>query len=96
MKKFLHATAALALVAAASLSSTAPAEAGRGGRVAAGVVAGTLLGLGIAGAVARDRYSCYEGPRRCEVVGERCHYNRYGDYRCRDEVRCWRPRRCDW
>lgn len=96
MKKLLHATAVLALVAAASVASVAPAEA-RGGRVAAGVVAGTLLGLGIAGAYARDRddYSCYEGRRRCEVVGQRCHYNRWGEYHCRDDVRCWRPRHCD-
>lgn len=96
MKKLLHATAAVALVVAAALTSAAPAEAHRGGRVAAGVVAGTLLGLGIAGAYARDRdYYCYEGRRRCEVVGQRCHYNRWGEYVCKDDVRCWRPRYCD-
>ncbi len=94
MKKLLHATAALALVAAAAVTPVAPAEA-RGGRVAAGVVAGTIIGLGIAGAYARDRDYCYEGRRRCEVVGQRCHYNRWGEYVCRDDVRCWRPRHCD-
>ena len=95
MKKLLHATAALALVAAAAVTSVTPVEA-RGGRgVAAGVAVGTLLGLGIAGAYAGGRDYCYEGRRRCEVVGQRCHYNRWGEYVCRDDVRCWRSRHCD-
>lgn len=97
MKKLLHATAALGLMAAAAVTSVTPVEA-RGGRVAAGVAVGTILGLGIAGAYANDRYYrdyCYEGRRRCEVVGQRCHYNRWGEYVCRDDVRCWRPRHCD-
>jgi len=90
------ATLGFALFAASVVPTAAPVEA-RGGRVAAGVVAGTILGLGIAGAAAaaRDRDYCYPGPRRCEVVGERCFYNRYGEYRCKDDVRCWRPRVCE-
>ena len=94
MKKLLHATAVLAVLAATAMSSAAPAEA-RGGRVAAGLAVGTILGLGIAGAYARDRDYCYEGRRRCEVVGQRCHYNRWGEYVCRDDVRCWRSRHCE-
>ena len=54
-----------------------------------------LLVSEFAGAYARDRDYCYEGRRRCEVVGQRCHYNRWGEYVCRDDVRCWRPRHCD-
>jgi hypothetical protein len=100
LKKLMHMTAAFALLGAVAVQSTTPADA-RGGRTA-GVVAGTIIGLGILGAAAaardRDEYyrdACYEGPRRCEVVGERCFYNRYGEYRCKDDVRCWRPRHCD-
>lgn len=100
LKKLMHMTAAVALLGAVTVQSTMPADA-RGGR-AAGVVAGTIIGLGILGAAAasrdRDDYyrdTCYEGRRRCEVVGERCFYDRYGEYRCKDDVRCWRPRHCD-
>lgn len=99
LKKLMHMAAAIALLGVVTLQSTTPADA-RGGR-AAGVVAGTIIGLGILGAAAASREgdyyrdACYEGPRRCEVVGERCFYNRYGEYRCKDDVRCWRPRHCD-
>jgi hypothetical protein len=101
LKKLMHMAVAIALLGAVTMQSTTPADA-RGGRTA-GVVAGTIIGLGILGAAAaardRDDYyyrdTCYEGARRCEVVGERCYYNRYGEYRCKDDVRCWRPRHCD-
>lgn len=100
LKKLMHTMAAIALLGAVIVQSTSPADA-RGGRTA-GVVAGTIIGLGILGAAAasrdRDDYyrdACYDAPRRCEVVGQRCHYNRYGEYVCRDDVRCWRPRHCD-
>jgi hypothetical protein len=84
-------------------SMTEPAEAGRGGRVAAGVAIGTLLGLGIAGAYEgrhyyRDDYGpeCYRGPRQCQWVGRSCWYNRHGEYVCRGgDYRCWRPTICD-
>jgi hypothetical protein len=96
LKNLMYATLGCAMFAASVVSTATPADAHRGGR-AAGVVAGTIIGLGILGAAAasRDRDYCYEGRRRCEVVGERCFYNRYGEYRCRDDVRCWRPRHCD-
>jgi hypothetical protein len=99
LKKLMHMMVAVALLGAFAVQSSALAD--RGGRTA-GVVAGTIIGLGILGAAAasrdRDYYyrdTCYEGPRRCEVVGERCFYDRYGEYRCKDDVRCWRPRVCD-
>ncbi|MGE3918996.1 MAG: hypothetical protein AB7F78_25185 [Hyphomicrobiaceae bacterium] len=87
-----------ALLAATAITVAPPAEA-RGGR-AAGVVAGTIIGLGVLGAYAATREpgyyrSCYPGRQVCDVVGQRCWYNRYGEYRCRDDVRCHRPRVCD-
>lgn len=100
LKKFTTAMLAASLVAATSIAIAPQAEA-RGGRVA-GAVAGTIIGLGVLGAYAhareRDRgYSraCYPGRERCEVVGQRCWHNRYGEYRCKDDVRCWRPTVCD-
>jgi len=86
------------LLAATAITTAPNAEAG-GGRVAAGIVAGTIIGLGIAGAYAgpRDGYygRCYAGRRVCDVVGQRCWYNRYGEYVCRDNVQCYRRRICD-
>ena len=89
---------AASLIAATSITSAPQAEA-RGGRTA-GVVAGTIIGLGVLGAYAHARersYSraCYPGRERCEVVGQRCWHNRYGEYRCKDDVRCYRPTVCD-
>jgi hypothetical protein len=88
-------------------ANTAPAEAGRGGRVAAGVAAG-IIGLGVLGAYAHARerhyYSgyrdddevCYRGPRECGWVGRRCFENRYGDEVCRGgRWTCWRDTVCD-
>jgi hypothetical protein len=94
---FLASTLMLGLGAGLSRS----AEAGRDGRIAAGVAVGTLLGLGIAGAYAGPRYygpppGCYVGPRQCDYVGRRCWTNSYGEYVCRGgEYRCWRPTVCD-
>lgn len=101
LTKLTHAAMALALLGATAISTAPRAEAhGRGGSTAAGIVAGTVIGLGVLGAYAasRDRgyhRSCYPGRQRCEVVGQRCFYNRYGEYRCKDDVRCWRPEVCD-
>jgi hypothetical protein len=89
-----------ALFAAANVVAVPTVEAhGRGGRTA-GAVAGAIIGLGLLGAYAagRDhaRYdSCYPGPRVCDVVGQRCWHNRYGEYRCKDDVRCYRREICD-
>lgn len=93
-----HMALASSLVAAMAIAA-APAAEARGGRTA-GIVAGTIIGLGVLGAYAhaRDRgyhRSCYEGRERCKVVGERCWYNRYGEYRCKEDVRCYRPTVCD-
>jgi hypothetical protein len=100
LKKLTKLLLALTFVVGIGAATMQSAEAYRGGRVAAGVAVGTLLGLGIAGAYAGPRYyageGCYVGPRQCDYVGRRCWYNRYGDYVCRGgEYRCWRPRICD-
>src|SRR5689334_3613098 len=103
MKKTIVQTSAVAalVMAVGAASWSAPAAADRGGAVAAGVVAGTVLGLGIAGAYAGPRYyavgpGCYRGPRQCDYVGRSCWYNRFGEYICRGgEYRCWRPTVCD-
>lgn len=99
LKTIMNTGLALALVAGASIATAPKAEAGRGGRTA-GIVAGTVIGLGVLGAYAasRDRTyyrSCYPGRQRCDVVGQRCWYNRHGEYVCKDDVRCYRPQICD-
>ena len=81
-----------------------PAEAGRDGRIAAGIAVGTLLGLGIAGAYSGPRAygpayygpGCYPGPRQCGWTGRSCWRNPYGEMVCRGgDWRCWRPTICD-
>ena len=99
LRKITHLALAASLLAATSIASAPQASAGNGGRVA-GAVAGTIIGLGVLGAYAHGRergYSraCYPGRERCEVVGQRCWHNRYGEYRCKDDVRCYRPTVCD-
>lgn len=104
LRKLTHFALAASLLAATSIASAPQAEA-RGGRVA-GAVAGTIIGLGVLGAYAHARErnhsyshsysrSCYPGRERCDVVGQRCWHNRYGEYRCKDDVRCYRPTVCD-
>jgi hypothetical protein len=100
MKKFMQSAAALAFAAGVFAVTAQEADAhGRGGRVAAGVAIGTILGLGIAGAYAGPRYygpACYPGPRQCGYVGRSCWYNRYGERVCGGgEYRCWRAEVCD-
>jgi hypothetical protein len=100
LKTIMKCMLALTVVAAIGAASLQPAQAGRGGGVAAGVAVGTLLGLGIAGAYAGPRYydgpRCYAGPRQCERVGRSCWTNRFGETVCGGgELRCWRPRICD-
>ena len=99
LKSIMHAGVALALLAGTSIATANTAAAGRGGRTA-GIVAGTVIGLGVLGAYAaarEPRYyrSCYPGRQRCDVVGQNCFYNRHGEYTCRDDVRCYRPQVCD-
>jgi hypothetical protein len=102
-------TNAMKTVAAATLvlglAVARPAEADRGGGIAAGVAVWTLLGLGIAGAYAGPRYydpyypaapACYRGPRRCDWVGGSCWYTRFGEYVCSGGgYRCWHPTYCN-
>ena len=93
----LKAALALSLVAGTTIATTSEADAHRGRRTA-GIIAGTAIGLGVLGAYAgsRDGYrSCYAGRQRCEVVGQRCWNNRYGEHVCKDDVRCYRPQVCD-
>lgn len=99
LKTVKHLALAASLLAAASTIAIPRAEA-RGGRTA-GAVAGAVIGLGLLGAYAAERdrgyyrRSCYSGRRVCDVVGQRCWYNRYGEYRCKDDVRCYRREICD-
>ncbi len=100
VKKITQSLLALTLALGVVVSSMQPAEAGRGGRFAAGVAAG-IIGLGLLGAYghARDRHydrECYPGPERCGWVRRRCFYNHYGDYVCRGgRYTCWRDEYCD-
>ncbi len=87
LKKLMASLLAITLAFGAVMTTnTAPAEAGRGGRVAAGIAAG-IIGLGVLGAYAhaRDRHYdrgyraydevCYKGPKECGWVGRRCFEN---------------------
>jgi len=108
IKKLLAPFLAITLAFGAVMTSaSAPAEAGRGGRVAAGIAAG-IIGLGVLGAVANARdqrhYSryrddeevCYKGPRECGWTGRRCFENRYGEEVCRGgRWTCWRDTICE-
>jgi hypothetical protein len=96
---FLAVTFAFGMVAA----TVSDAEAGRRGRVAAGVAAG-IIGLGILGAAAEardrgdyyERERCYPGPEECGYRERRCYENEYGDEVCRGGgYTCWRPTVCD-
>ncbi len=88
-------------------TNIAPAEAGRSGRVAAGIAAG-IIGLGVLGAYANARERghdrgyraydevCYKGEKECGWVGRRCFENRYGDEVCRGgRWTCWRDTVCE-
>jgi hypothetical protein len=100
LKKIAAPFLAVLMVFAAMATTSAPAEAGRGGRVAAGVAAG-IIGLGILGAYAHSRERsygrvCYQGPRECYWRDRHCFYNRYGDYICRGGDRvCERRTICE-
>ena len=103
MKKIMSALMAVMLVAGATVSTIEPAEAGRGGRVAAGVAAG-IIGLGLLGAYAHERdrdyyYArerCHPGPEECGWKNRRCYTNSWGDTVCRGgRWTCWRPTYCD-
>jgi hypothetical protein len=102
LKKLMQSVLALTLVLGIVAASTQSADAHRrgGGGVGAGIVIGTILGLGIAGAYAGPRYydgpACYPGPRQCGYVGRRCWISSYGERVCRGgEYRCWRAQICD-
>jgi len=107
ISKILRPVMALTLAAGLATTSVQPAEAGRGGGVAAGIAAG-IIGLGILGAAASargrgyeyddydDDGGCYRGPRRCSWENRRCFENRYGDTVCRGgDYVCRRPLICD-
>ena len=99
LKTIKNLALASSLLAASFAVAVPQAEAYRGGRTA-GAVAGAIIGLGVLGAYAATREpgyyrSCYPGRQVCDVVGQRCWHNRYGEYVCKDDVRCYRPRVCD-
>jgi len=102
IRKILHPVLALTLAVGLASATVGEAQAGHGGRVAAGVAAG-IVGLAILGAAARahdgydyDDDGCYRGRRRCHWEGRRCWENRYGDEVCRGGERvCHRPLICD-
>jgi len=105
MKKLMASLLAVTLAFGAVMTaSTTSAEAGRGGRVAAGIAAG-IIGLGVLGAVANarerrhyryDEEVCYKGPRECGWTGRRCFENRYGEEVCRGgRWTCWRDTICE-
>lgn len=107
IKKILHPVMAAVVAAGLACATVEEAQAGRGGRVAAGIAAG-IIGLAILGAASRargggyyeDDYEpepdCYRGPRRCTWENRQCFENRYGDYVCRGgDYVCRRPLICD-
>lgn len=108
IRKLMHAMLALTLVTGSIAASIQPAEAGRGGRTAAGIAAG-IIGLGILGAYAhsrdRDEYyrddyyrdaECYPGPEECGWTRRRCYTDSWGDTVCRGgRWVCSRPTYCD-
>lgn len=105
IKKILHPIMVLMLAAGLAGATIHDAQAGRKGRIAAGIAAG-IIGLGILGAAAHahrrghyyydDEEYCYRGRRRCHWENRRCHENRYGDVVCRGgDYVCRRPLICD-
>lgn len=101
IRKITHSLMALTMVVGAGVASVQPAEAGRGGNVAAGVAAG-IIGLGILGAYAnaRDRRyygNCYQVGGGCYWREGRCFINRFGEEVCRRGYRVCEPVRtvCD-
>ena len=63
LKTITHLALAASLLTATAITTAPKAEAG-GGRVAAGIVAGTIIGLGIAGGYAGPRDGYYRGCRK--------------------------------
>jgi hypothetical protein len=101
MLKKISSLALAAVFAAGVLSTTAEHAQARsrvGVGIAAGVVAGTLLGAYAYGAPRyyAARPACYKGPRQCDWAGRSCWINRWGERVCSGgEWRCWRPTICD-
>jgi hypothetical protein len=81
MMKILTALATAGVIAAAAIAAPAPAQAGNGGAIAAGVVGGLAVGAIVSSAWApRYGYGYYGGPygySRCHVVRQRI-YTDYG------------------
>jgi hypothetical protein len=101
LKKLMQSALALTLVIGIVAVSSQDADARRRG-IGAGIVIGTILGLGLAGAYGGPRYDdydgpvCYPGPRQCGYVGRRCWINSYGERVCRGgRYRCWRTEICE-
>jgi hypothetical protein len=106
LKKLTQIGLAAALAVGAVGSAPQPAEARRGGLIvggiAAGLVAGAIIGSRAYAAPGYYGYSyssgpgCYRGPRQCGYTSQRCYHNRYGDYVCRGgDYVCSRPLICD-
>ena len=94
---------AAVIAVGAIAASPQPAEARRGGLIdggiAAGLVAGAIIGSRAYAAPGYYSYSsngCYRGPRQCGYTSQRCYVNRYGDEVCRGgSYVCSRPVVCD-
>jgi hypothetical protein len=84
LKRIMRSVLVFTVVIGITGAMTQSADAGRRGRIAAGVAVGTLLGLGIAGAYAGPRYypgpAYYRGPAYyddgpdCYRGPRQCHY----------------------
>jgi hypothetical protein len=102
LKKFTTMVMAAVIAVGLGLASTAPAEAGNGGRNAGLIGLGVLGGLAI-GAVAANagpryyREGCYRVAGSCYYKEGRCWINRYGEEVCRRGYQVCEPSRtvCD-
>lgn len=78
MKKTLTALAVAATFAFATLATTQPAQAGKGGNVAAGIIGGLAAGALFGAAVANPYYGAghYYGPPRRYYYRQHCWWER--------------------
>ncbi len=100
MKHFGKIAIALVFTFTVLASTFQPAEAGRKGKVAAGILGAIAAGI-IINEASKDRgYDdeddgrCYKGREICKKK-QICWENEYGDERCKWKRKCYRPTICD-